>query len=301
MAWTTPRGRDEVQASIFDGHEGDLAVWAWQEHHRERMLLSDLGQATAVKISAASEMRGLYLRSASAVGALFAASDSRPEPYPPEQQLTLGTLPIDLPTDSAEALIDAVRDLDFAQHYSGYNKGQSWTALALRGFYDEPDRIEKPAEMNKKWKAEHQADLANEPRDTPLREQLAAVEPLLQALPCRAFERIRLMRLAPGGGELTRHADITDAQAGAAPGRIVRIHIPLISNPEVVFHGWDLEGRKHRLVMEPGRAYYLDQRKPHTAVNNGETERIHLVADVVASEETCRALAAADESPLAAL
>jgi Aspartyl/Asparaginyl beta-hydroxylase len=298
MAWTTPRGREEVREYALDGggESCPLAVWVWQEHESERGLVRDLDLA-AVKISAASEMRGLYVREPQASGGALFAEEHHWPVYPAEQRLTLGTLGIQLPTGSAEALVDAVKDLDFAQHYSSYNKGETWTALALRGFFDEPERIEKPAEMSKKWKREHAPDMGNEPRDTPLREQLAAAEPLLAAIPCAAFERIRLMRLAPGGGELTRHADITDLQAGAEPGRIVRIHIPLISNPDVVFHGWDLNGRKHRLVMEPGRAYYLDQRKPHTAINNGSTERIHLVADVVASVETCRLLAEAEEAP----
>jgi hypothetical protein len=38
--------------------------------------------------------------------------------------------------------------------------------------------------------------------------------------------------------------------------------------------------------MEVGSAYYLDRRKPHSAVNGGDTERVHLVVDCIANAET---------------
>ena len=37
--------------------------------------------------------------------------------------------------------------------------------------------------------------------------------------------------------------------------------------------------------MKVGEAWYLDVRKPHRAVNGGKTRRIHMVVDVVSSEE----------------
>jgi aspartyl/asparaginyl beta-hydroxylase (cupin superfamily) len=37
--------------------------------------------------------------------------------------------------------------------------------------------------------------------------------------------------------------------------------------------------------MPAGEWWYLDQRKPHTARNGGSTDRIHLVCDVVATQE----------------
>lgn len=295
MAWADEAGKRAFMGEL--ANKDPLALLAWQEHEAERDLVDLLGLSLAVvKITAASEMRGLYV--SGTAGELFSEG---PEPYPRAQAVGLGALPLDVPQDAVDALARQVADLGTggAQHYSSYNKGGTWTALALRGFYDDPERIEKPHEMNKRWKAEHADEMENEPRDTPLREALPAVEPLLDAIPCAGLERVRLMMLAPGGGELTRHADITDADAGAEPGRVVRIHIPLVSNPECVFNGWDLDGRAHRLYMAPGRAYYLDMRKPHTAYNGGERERLHLVADVVADETLVEALARAEEAPRA--
>jgi hypothetical protein len=50
--------------------------------------------------------------------------------------------------------------------------------------------------------------------------------------------------------------------------------------------------------MAPGAAYYLDTRKPHTAINGGSEERIHLVADTWVDMTLVRALAAAEEADL---
>jgi len=41
--------------------------------------------------------------------------------------------------------------------------------------------------------------------------------------------------------------------------------------------------------MKEGELWYLDIRKPHMAVNNGDETRIHLVVDIEANDE-CRRL-----------
>ncbi len=166
----------------------------------------------------------------------------------------------------------------------------------LRGFYDEPERVEKPAEMDRRWRSEHETDLDREPRDTPLRAVLGAAVGRFSAAPCAGFERIRLMRLAPGG-ELARHTD-TDLDAGASEGKIVRVHIPLISNEHCVFQSWDLDGSRSAVAMEVGSAYYLDTRKPHAVGNRGDSERVHVVVDCIANAETVEMLRSAVPSPL---
>ena len=50
------------------------------------------------------------------------------------------------------------------------------------------------------------------------------------------------------------------------------------------FTSWDMYGRKHTVNMKEGELWYLDIRKPHTAINNGEQTRIHLVVDVEAND-----------------
>ncbi len=152
--------------------------------------------------------------------------------------------------------------------------------------------------MNRRWKNEHAQALDRESRDTPLRAALgAAVEKILAALPCAGFERIHLMRLAPGGA-LPRHIDITNPDAGASEGKVVRIHVPLISNERCVLQSWGLDGTTSSLVMRPGTAGYLDVRKPHTAVNTGDAPSVHLVVDCYANATTVEMLRNATPAPL---
>src|SRR5690606_41828528 len=114
----------------------------------------------------------------------------------------------------------------------------------------------------------------------------------LQSLPVEGFQRIRFMRLAGAGGELTRHADITDPEAGTADGCIARLHIPVRTSPGCLFRSWALDGREHRLHMPERGLSYIDTRKPHAVINPASVERIHLVADAI-SGPGLRALLAA--------
>lgn len=167
----------------------------------------------------------------------------------------------------------------FAQHYSSYNKGRKWTAIALRGFFDDPDRIEKPTEMHRNWKLEHAAELANPVRWTEAAAVFEKTRKLVERLFPYKLERVRIMRLAPG--ELLRHADITDRAAGTSDGAIARLHAPIVTNPSVRFRSWELDGTVRELVPEAGGLFYLDTRKPHAVKNDGTTDRIHIVVDAV--------------------
>ena len=173
----------------------------------------------------------------------------------------------------------------WAQHYSGYNKRQSWTSFALQG-YDpaDPGFIIKPAEMSKAWKAENPARLEATARPTSAAEHFRLAGLIVDRIPGRK-QRVRLMRLSAKGGELTRHSDITDPEAGTANGQIARLHIPLASPESCLFRGWSLEGREHRIHFPERALCYLDTRKPHAVINPGEADRIHLVIDTYSSPE----------------
>ena len=110
------------------------------------------------------------------------------------------------------------------------------------------------------------------------------VEHFLDQLPGR-FDRVRFMTLKPGGGELSRHTDQTDPTWGTTNGKMVRFHMPLKTNDKVVFTSWDNNGIKHVHNMKKGECWFLDTRRPHTAINGGDDIRIHLVADVWANED----------------
>lgn len=255
----------------------------WVEHPGDRMLLAQLSAKPAcVKIRASSELI---------------------------QVSWLGRPPVVFPIDPAErpgiahtnARLGAAGDRllaalarwehEYTDHYSVYGKGKSWGAVSLRGYGPADDAyaseafIIKPAEMSKGWKEDNPHMLDWVPRPTRLGHKLAPeLAAFMKALGWPDLDRVRLMRLAPGGGELRRHADITDREAGVRDGMVMRFHFPLVTNPDVVFSSWGLDGKVRRASMAAGSGWYLDVRKPHTAVNGGDSERIHLVLDVRATD-----------------
>ena len=266
----------------------DLWVEAWAEHEGEQRVVARLRASfQGSKISAASEIRSVSRRLSSGLPAGL-------RDYSAVELAHLTPLtPLGLPVFDPAPLLRAVEERvsGWADHYSSYNKRNSWTALALRSFGGDPSFIIKPAEMAKAWKEANPEKLSWGVEDTPLRALLPEAEDLLRLLPGR-HERVRLMRLAPGGGELSRHADITDPDAGIREGRLARIHLPLVSNPDVVFEGWLPDGRFVRRHMQVGQVWYLDTRKPHRAVNGGTTDRIHLVVDAVVDRPLLRLIEA---------
>lgn len=180
----------------------------------------------------------------------------------------------------------------WVDHYSSYNKRRSWSAVALRSFGGSLDFIEKPAEMSRKYQQEHPERLSWPIMDTPLMDGLPGARALLEGLGCN-LERVRLMRLGATGGELTRHADITDRNAGTRIGAIARLHLPLITHESVRFTTWNMENSPETVHMAPHRWWYLDVRKPHRAINESAFDRIHLVADCIVNEPLQRLIAEA--------
>lgn len=269
-----------------------IGVPIWVEGHVENSELAEFMEMAGfyrvmVKVSASSDLKGLWLRAsdsqlASRLPPKLHAADAPALAILRENFISAeearGIL------DEAEAFAAGLGRDAFADHYSGYNKRKSWSALALRGFDASPDFIEKPAEMSKAWKADHPEKLAAICSPTTAAPHFPLALEIASRIP-GAKQRIRLMRLSPRGGELTRHADITDPQAGTGPGKVARLHIPLMTSPECRFRGWGLDGR-HIERHFPARALcYLDTRKPHAARNDGGLERIHLVIDTFAGDD----------------
>lgn len=84
--------------------------------------------------------------------------------------------------------------------------------------------------------------------------------------------RTRLMRL-DGNAEATRHADTNYYWM-----QRVRIHVPVVTRPEVRFLCGD-----RSVHMAAGEAWIFDTWKTHNVLNPHPTRRIHLVADTVGS------------------
>ena len=98
------------------------------------------------------------------------------------------------------------------------------------------------------------------------REVLAAFRCPLQA--------VRLMRLTPGSIIKEHFDDDLSFDDGT-----VRIHIPITTNPGVVF-----EVNRRRVDMAVGEAWYLRLCDPHRVANSGETDRVHMVIDATVND-----------------
>ena len=176
---------------------------------------------------------------------------------------------------------------DYTIHYSNYNEKNTWSAISLRGYQQDWRFITKPEEMSRKWKEEN-SDTTFRLQNTDLRKLFPEVEDLLKHLPT-TIHRIRFMKLLSSKGRLNRHTDLVDKDLGTEEGRLMRFHFPIITNNKVVFSCWGEGNRGTRVKMKVGGCYCLDIRKPHSAENTGNTDRIHLVVDVV-SNQTIRDL-----------
>jgi Aspartyl/Asparaginyl beta-hydroxylase len=293
----TVHGLEGQQARLAPADTRPAVVWlqGWAEHPLDGALAAALGATwQATKIRASSELVHVWARGQAG------------QPLDAAEQAHLCMLPFEHLLDSSAAQLAqwcTTEAPTFADHYSVYGKGRTWGALALRGYappgqHCDPGFIIKPAEMAKAWKNEHADAMGWVPQWSELGIRLLPLlEPSLAQLPEMSLQRVRLMQLTPGGGELKRHADITDRQAGVQDGCVVRIHFPIVTNPDVVFTSWGLWGDQAVCSMAAGTAWYLDVRKPHTAVNGGATNRIHLVVDAEATPAMRQLLATAYPAP----
>jgi len=184
--------------------------------------------------------------------------------------------------------IDSLK-LNYTNHYSNYNTMNAWSALALRGYSADPAFITKPAEMNDKWHEAHKEEHF-ELQDTVLYDHFPEVRELLSFLDGEVH-RVRFMRLAPGGGELTRHTDQVDPDAGNSLGALARLHFPLKTNHKVLFSTWNGHDEREQYHYGFGECWVIDTRKPHMAVNGGTEERIHLVVDTIVTPQLERMIA----------
>lgn len=265
--------------------EGELWAECFQENAEMKSFYERRGFGLqGVKISAASELIGVYAKKDSRI--FYSAPD----------KIGIRVIKLDCMSPLTQAEIKAeFKDFGaFAQHYSSYNKRGSWQAVALQGFdADDPFFIIKPSEMSKKWKAENSARLFATARRTTAALKFRSAYSFAQRFLDRyetSAERIRLMWLGKETGELTRHADITDRDAGTADGKILRLHFPIITHKLVQFSSWDLNGDEQQIFMPERSVCYLDTRKPHKARNASPIDRLHLVVDAFSNKALRRFL-----------
>ena len=244
-------------------------VWChiFEEDDNNKQAVIDAGfEKIGTKVSTFSDIIGVYYKG----GRKFIS-------VPETENINIVKTRLEFDHDIIDVLVDELinMNLEYTNHNSNYNKNKSWQALSLLGFEEDSSYVDKTA-GNEEYRPIVQTDLYKK-----LEKQ---VEHFLDQLPGR-FDRVRFMTLKPGGGELSRHTDQTDPTWGTTNGKMVRFHMPLKTNDKVVFTSWDNDGIKHVHSMKKGECWFLDTRRPHTAINGGDDIRIHLVADVWANQD----------------
>jgi hypothetical protein len=279
FAWTDEACGARVLNAALERAAGRQVWWELHEENARAKQIADSNGLLwiATKVMASSDIKGLY-----------ASVNCQPR-LEPADEIAMKEVATEFltPGEHANIVAELTKFADWAQHYSSYNKRQSWTAFALRGYVaDDPTFIIKPREMSAKWKKENAALLDAQPSETIAMCHFPITRSIVESRIPGGKDRVRFMRLAPGGGELARHADITDRDAGTKDGTVVRLHIPIFTSQLVEFSSWDHRGNHKTMAMHERGLYYLDQRKPHAVVNRDqERERIHLVIDTFSNEQ----------------
>ncbi|MBB3170083.1 aspartyl/asparaginyl beta-hydroxylase domain-containing protein [Simiduia aestuariiviva] len=166
-----------------------------------------------------------------------------------------------------EALKQDLKLLDQEKWIGHYDVqlADGWTTIPLVSHDGTSDRIE--SQRLGTW---------GQYRRTEYAEKLPAFKALLDKFDC-PHGRIRIMKLMPGSiikAHRDTYAEVSDYAFGQ-----VRLHIPIVTNPDVRFV---VAGKDIR--MNEGRLYYVNFSKVHHVENNGDEPRTHLVLDLKLNE-----------------
>lgn len=152
---------------------------------------------------------------------------------------------------------------DWTGHFVKQNYEGDWSAIGLRA----PAGARHPIQMI------YSDPNAHDVEDTPFLARMPYIRGVLAQFAC-PLGAVRLMRLAPGSRIKEHHDNDLDAANGVA-----RLHIPAVTNPAVTFR---LNGTP--VHMAPGETWYLRLSDSHNVINDGTTDRVHLVIDAIVDE-----------------
>ena len=178
-------------------------------------------------------------------------------------------------TEDLSSAAEFLDDLDFTKVKTKYTKGNDWTAISLYGYGSKITDILKPGVLKSSVNIDEQLQWTSLHEATPLN----PVFKILENLPCK-YERVRFMKLE-AGKIIGKHSDKIDKDLGFDDGQIIRIHVPIRTNDDVVFSLFESPRAKvaHEYNLKTGHYYYMDVTKPHAVRNMSEVDRIHLVVD----------------------
>ncbi|KIG19665.1 Aspartyl/asparaginyl beta-hydroxylase [Enhygromyxa salina] len=151
-------------------------------------------------------------------------------------------------------------------------EGFAWPLPQIQAELDAIDDAEwKPLPRGRAWTSIQLIEADG--RGGERRHRLLDTCPAIHALAASFNAKIMgltLARLAPGGG-VHEHRDIS----GGLPMGVIRLHVPLRTNPGVQFVVDDV-----RVIMREGQTWQLDTTYRHRVANLGSTHRVHLIVDL---------------------
>jgi hypothetical protein len=143
-------------------------------------------------------------------------------------------------------------------HFVRQNYDGNWSVIPLRA----------QAGARHPIKMIYSDPMATEFEDTPMLNECPYFRAVLDTFAC-PLQAVRLMRLTPGS-VIKEHADHDLSFEDGS----VRIHVPVVTNDGVEFYL-----NRERVTLEAGSAWYLRLSDPHSVVNRGDADRVHLVID----------------------
>lgn len=166
-----------------------------------------------------------------------------------------------------QAELTGILQEEWPLHFNTKDFNGDWRSISLRsGTGDSKDVYSHPTGNYK---------------DTPVLDKMPYVKEIINSWQCEK-ESIRLLSLAPGS-VIKPHRD----QGCAYHDGSFRIHIPIVTNPEVYF---TIEEEK--LQLSAGECWYMNFSATHSIVNNGDTARVHLIIDGIRNSWTDELFAA---------
>ena len=168
-------------------------------------------------------------------------------------------LPFNFNISQVQTELNDFHDAKWLPHFNtGYYSG-NWSGLSLRSPGGNSNSLYPVSDK--------------EYSDTDLMSTFPSVKKITEYFECNILS-VRFLRLEKGG-IIKEHFD----NALSYEDGEVRLHIPIQTNSGVEFTS---NGKS--LLMNEGECWYINAGLPHSAANNGETDRIHLVIDCVVND-----------------
>jgi hypothetical protein len=170
-------------------------------------------------------------------------------------------LPFTFDPASLKADLGQIQPDEWVDHFNKSVYEGDWSGVALRSVGGQPMQLYPDPTATGAF------------ADTPMLARCPYFQRVLATFQC-PFTAVRLLRLN-AGSHIREHRDY---RLGYEDGE-VRLHIPVVTNPEVAFF---LDGQ--RVWMAEGECWYLNVNLPHRVENHSATDRVHLVIDCVVNE-----------------